>query len=125
MRGRKKHNGWIMTEVVVALGLAALIFTCLIIFINTTGGLNKIQLITQQCLSAGRSELDCIAVTGEPIDAEDFQRLWPNLDVRIEEQDGAGEWEGLRLVEVTITAIKAPKEISISQSRYFTSEKER
>ena len=113
-----------MVEVIVTLGLIALIFVCLITSINSAAGLNKINLITQQCISAAQAQLDSIAVTGEPISDRDFQRLWPNLNVSIEEQPGSNQWQGLKLVKVSITAIKAPKEVKIHKSRYYTIQKE-
>ncbi len=113
-----------MVEVVVTLGLIALIFACLITSINSAAGLNKINLITQQCISAAQAQLDSIAVTGGPISDRDFQRLWPNLNVSIEELPGSNQWQGLKLVKVSITAIKAPKEIKIRKCRYYTIQKE-
>jgi hypothetical protein len=73
----------------------------------------------QHCVAAAQAQLDSIAVTGEAIRDEDFKRLWPNLSFSIKESAGSGQWEGMKLIEVTAGGMSFGKEVKVQLCRYF------
>ena len=121
---KRKNNGWITIEVIIAISLLTLLFTAIAVTIKTTARFNKIQLTTQQCLAAGRAQIDSIAATGKRIDTEDFRRLWPGLDVTIDQTPGTGDWQGLTLLEVTTSCKDSPKPVKVQLCRYLPNAQE-
>ena len=121
---KRKNNGWITIEIIVAIGLLSLLFTGTAVTINTTARYNKIQLLTQQCIAAGRAQLDSIAITGKQIGTKDFNRLWPGLDVTIDQTTGTNDWQGLTLLKVITTCADSPKPVKVKLSRYLPNAQE-
>lgn len=120
-----KRNGWIMIELVAALGILALLSVGLAGSMHALGRFNKAQLATQQCLSAAQAQLDCIAATGKSIENKEFERLWPHVELSIEKIPGIGDWEGLTLVKVTATVNAwSKKTVTVSLCRYFDYQRE-
>ena len=120
-----KRNGWIMIEMIVALGILALLSVGLAGSMPALGRFNKAQLATQQCLSAAQAQLDCMTVTDKPIENKEFERLWPRVELSIEKTPGIGDWKGLTLVKVITTANAWPKKtVTVSLCRYFDSQQE-
>ena len=111
-----------MIEVITALGLLAVIMVCLSLSAWTFRKLNTVQLRKQQCLSAAQAQLDSIAMTGEPIAQNNLDRLWDGIEIAVAEQEGNGEWKGLKLLKVTAVGIVNGREIKIELSRYLASE---
>jgi hypothetical protein len=87
--------------------------------LNGIAKFNHYQLVRQQCIAAGQAELDCFTATGGPIEDEDFNRVWPQLNVSIEKAPGQGQWEGTQLVKVTTTGRYLRKQVIIELSRYI------
>ena len=80
---------------------------------------NHYQLIRQQCIAAAQAELDSFTAMGKPIEDEDFSRVWPQLNVLIEQSAGQGQWEGTQLVKVTTSGKFLRKQVVIELSRYI------
>ena len=109
---------------VVSIGILALLFLVLTSSMDIAKRFNKLQLVKQQCLAAGQAQLDSIAATGKPIGQENFERLWPKVQVVIDEKPGSGEWEGLKLVSVITKArsLNKSRDVKIELSRYVSIE---
>jgi prepilin-type N-terminal cleavage/methylation domain-containing protein len=121
---KKKFRGFSLTEIVVALAVLGMVLVGLALSLNAFAKFNRYQWMKQHCIAAAQAELDSIAVTGEVIRDEDFVRLWPNLDVSIKESAGAGQWEGMKLVEVTASGMSFNKEVKVQLCRYVLTEPE-
>ncbi|MHC4087321.1 MAG: prepilin-type N-terminal cleavage/methylation domain-containing protein [Planctomycetota bacterium] len=125
MSGTKKiYGGFTMAEIIVALVVLGMVMTGLALSLRTFAKLNRCQWMRQHCIAAAQAQLDSIAVTGEAIRDEDFKRLWPDLSVSIKESVGAGQWEGMNLVEVTANGRTFGKEVKVQLCRYFLDERE-
>lgn len=122
MNRPKKNCGWILIEVITALGVLAVIMVCISLSARTFGQLNEVQLRKQQCLSAAQAQLDSIAMTGEFIGKDDLNRLWRGVGIIVEEEEGKGQWKGLRLVKVTAEAMAHQGQVKVELCRYITSE---
>jgi hypothetical protein len=115
----KKYGGFLVLETVAALTILATIMIGLAVSMDGFARFNRYLLMKQQCMAAAAAELDSISVTGRPISEEDFERLWPGLSVSVEQSGGTGQWEGMKLVEVTTSARSYRKEVSVRLSRYI------
>ena len=124
MNLHKKNNGWIIVEIIAALSVLAVIMVCLSLSARTFGRLNSVQLQRQQCLSAAQAQLDSIAITGERIGKDDLDRLWDGVEISVDEEEGKNEWEGLKLVKVTVVGMAREREVKVELSRYIASEGE-
>ena len=113
-----KHNGFLLTELMVAMAVLVIILTCMAMMLKVFKNINQYHLARQQCISAAQAQLDCIAVTGEPISEKDFKRLWPKINFQIEQSNGAGQWQGMKLVKVNGTAKADNKDVSVELARY-------
>ena len=118
-------GGWLLAETLVALGLVGMLLTGLSLAQIGFKKFNAYQLVRQQCLAAAQAELDSFTATGKAIAQEDFERLWPGLDVRIRQTAGKGDWAGLELVTVTVRGSSRRKEIEVVLSRYVAAGQER
>lgn len=121
---KKKFRGFSLTEIVVALAVLGMVLVGLALSLNAFAKFNRIQWVRQHCIAAAQAELDSIAVTGETIRDEDFKRLWPNLNVSIKESAGAGQWEGMKLIEVKASGMSFRKEVKVQLCRYVLVERE-
>ncbi len=126
MPKRRKSNGWIATEVVVSIGILALLFFVLTNSILIARKFNKLQLVTQQCIAATQAQLDSIAATGQEISKKDSQRLWPAIKFDIVRSPGAGLWKGTTLIKVTTLgrSVNRAKDVKTELYRYYTVEEE-
>ena len=121
---RKKYGGFSLTEVVVSLAVLGMVLIGLAVSLNGFAKFNRVQWMRQHCIAAAQAQLDSIAITGEAIREEDFVRLWPNLNVSIRESAGAGQWEGMRFVEVTASGMSFGREVQVQLCRYVLVERE-
>jgi len=121
---RRKNNGWIATEMVVSIGILALLFSVLASSMSIARKFNKLQLVRQQCIAAGQAQLDSIAATGEAISKADSERLWPGIKFDIIQSPGSGQWEGMRLIKVTTVgrSVNRTKDVKAELCRYYTFE---
>ncbi len=121
---RRKNNGWVATEVVVSIGILALLFFVLTSSMIIARKFNKLQLVRQQCIAAGEAQLDSIAATGEAISKGDSERLWPGIKFDVIQSPGSGQWEGMRLIKVTTVgrSVNRTKDVKVELCRYYTNE---
>jgi type II secretory pathway pseudopilin PulG len=121
---RRKNNGWVATEVVVSIGILALLFSVLASSMSIARKFNKLQLVRQQCIAAGEAQLDSIAATGEAISEGDIERLWPGIKFDIIQSPGSGQWEGMRLIKVTTVgrSVNRAKDVKAELCRYYSIE---
>ena len=115
---KDKYQGFLLTEAIVALSLLGLLLVGLALSLHTMAKFNRYQLIRQRCIAAAQAQLDSIATTGAPVSDEDIERLWPGLKVSVRRAPGAGQWQGLELIEVTARGKSSRKEVTIRLSRY-------
>jgi hypothetical protein len=114
-----KYHGFFISEMVMALTILGVLSIGLAISLYDLGRFNHYQLMRQRCVSAAQAELDSLMVTGQAISNEEFSRLWPGLDVAIEESEGAGQWQGMVLVKVTTGGKSLRREVKVQMSRYI------
>jgi len=116
---KKECRGFLLTELVVSLGVLGLLLSCLALSLDGFRRFNHYQLVRQRCIAAAQAQLDSIAAGGEAIETSDFERLWPKVEVTIRTAEGAGQWEGLKLVKVRTSAKSFNKKVEIKLSRYM------
>ena len=109
-----------MTELIVAMIVLAMLMVAFAISLDGFGRLNHYFFARQRCVAAAQATLDSIAATGTAIDKGDLKRLWPEIDIRVDETVGTGQWKGLKLVKVTASGISRNKKTVVRLSRYFT-----
>ena len=112
-----------MTEIIVASAIIGMLLAGLAMSMYGFAKFNRYQLVRQQCIAAAQAELDSITVTGKPIPDEDFKRLWPRLEVNIKSSAGTGQWQEMKLVEVTAKGMSYSKEVKIKLARYVLENK--
>jgi len=116
---KTKHKGFFVTEIMVALACLAMLIVGLTISLHGFAKFNLFQMVRMRCIAAAQAQLDSIATTGQPISDEDFKRLWPKLEVAIEESQGTGQWQGLKLVEVRAKGMSFDTPVNVRLSRYL------
>lgn len=114
----KKYGGFFITEITVASAILGILLVGLALSLYGFAKFNRYQLVRQQCIAAAQAELDSITITGKPIPDEDFKRLWPKLGVNIKSSAGTGQWQSMRLVEVTANGMSFSKEVKVQLARY-------
>ena len=114
-----KRKGYLLVEIIVSIAVLGILILAFTMSLNGFARFNRVQLVRQQCTAAAQAQLDSIAATGKTIPDEDFQRLWPKLNVSIKQSDGTGQWEGLNLVEVEASGMGFSHPVKIRLSRYI------
>lgn len=115
----KQYRGFVLAEFMASLVVLGILLVCVAMSLGQFRNFNHSQLVRQQCIAAGQGQLDSIAATGEPIDEEQFERLWPQLSVSIERSDGSGEWAGMKLVRVKTSGESPHKNVEVELCRYM------
>ena len=118
----KKYGGYLLTEMIVSMSVLAILLIGLALSLDGFRRFNHYQLVRQRCIAAAEAELDSITVTGRQIPAEDFEQLWPKLSVSVEQSDGAGQWSGMKFVEVTASGNSFNKQVKVRLCRYISAE---
>ncbi len=108
-----------MAEIIASLSIMGLLLVGLALSLHGFRKFNHYQMVRQRCIAAAQAELESITATGRPIRSEDFKRLWPKLDVSIKTKAGDGQWEGMKLAEVTASGKSLGKEVKVQLSRYI------
>lgn len=114
-----KYRGLMMTELIVSLIVLGMLMVAFTMSLDGFGRLNHYFFTRQRCVAAAQATLDSIAATGTAIDEGDLKRLWPEIDIRVDENEGTGQWKGLKLVKVTAIGKSRDKKTEVCQSRYF------
>ena len=118
----KRYAGFLLTEIMVSLTVLGILLAGLAVSLHGFAKFNRHQLVRQHCIAAAQAQLDSITATGKPIPDEDFKRLWPKLNVSIEDSAGIGQWKGMRLVKVTTSGNSFDKKVEIELCRYILGE---
>jgi len=119
-RTKIRYGGFLLTEIIVALTIMAMLISGLAFSLNGLAKFNRYQLIRQQCIAAAQAELDSITATGKPIPDEDVRRIWPQISISIDKSAGNNQWQGMELVNVTANGGSYRKEVKIQLSRYVS-----
>jgi len=114
----EKRGGFMLTEMLVAATILGILLVMLALSMSGFAKFNRYQLVRQQCIAAAQAELDSITATGKSISDEDLKRLWPKLTISIKSSQGIGQWQGLKLIEVTANGKSYSKEVKVQLSRY-------
>jgi len=123
-RRRIGRAGYLLTEIVIALGVLGVLLSCMAQFHHSTAKYEKFLRVRRQCVAAGQAQLDSLAATGRAIDAEQVERLWPGVACTVGRREGEGQWGGLTLVTVEASASVNHRDVSLSQSRYLAPREE-
>jgi type II secretory pathway pseudopilin PulG len=115
----KRYDGFLVTEMTVALTVLGILLVGFALALHSFATFNRYQLVRQRCIAAAQAQLDSIAAIGKPIPDEDFKRLWPKLSVYIKKSVGNGQWQEMKLVEVTTKGKSFRNEVKIQLSRYI------
>jgi len=99
-----RQKGFIMADFITATALLGLIIVLLATATGSFSRFNEYQWARQRCLAAATAQLDSITATGSPIEAQEIERLWPQVTVSVKRSLADGPWAGLELVQVTAAA---------------------
>ena len=116
---KKRYQGFLLTEMTVALIVLGLILTGLAMSLYGFAKLNKYLLTKQHCISAAEAVLDSVTATGQAVSKEDIQRLWPDVSVTTQSINGQDQWDKLKLIKATAIGKVSHKEIKVELSRYI------
>ena len=119
-RNKRKLGGFIFAEIAVSLTVMAMLLAGIAFSLNGIAKFNHYQLVRQKCIAAAQAQLDSLTATGKPIEDEDFNRIWPQLNVSIEKSAGQGQWRGTQLVKVKTSGNYLRKQVIIELSRYIS-----
>jgi type II secretory pathway pseudopilin PulG len=115
----KNYNGYLFVDMITALAIVGILMAGFAVSLDGFRRFNHYQLVRQHCIAAAQAELDGLAITGKPISEENFKQLWPKINISIEKTDGAGQWEGLKLVKVKTKTKSFNRDVEIELSRYI------
>lgn len=121
---RKTHGGWLTAEMMVAVGLMAILISVLATLGSTFKKNNDPRWVQQTLAAAGQAQMDAMTTTGKPIDDNQFHTLWPTVTCKIKTANGLGQWTGLRKVQLHLTAEKRGKIVRTDLIRYVPIDKE-
>jgi len=116
---KRKTQGFVLTELIVSMTVLGFLLIAVALSLDGARRFGDYQLTRQRCVAAADAELESIAATGKPIAEEDMGRLWPKVQITIEETSGSGRWEGLRLVRVTATSKSFNRQVKVPLARYM------
>jgi type II secretory pathway pseudopilin PulG len=122
-KSKKEYGGFLVFELIMALIAFAILMGGLALSLRGFAKFNQYQLARQRCIAAAQAQLDSLSVTGEPINDEDFERLWPELTVSIHEWEGVGQWKGMKRVRVITRGKNYPREVKVKMSRYMSGQR--
>ncbi len=115
----RKNDGWMMTELIVAMTLLGMLLVALATALDGFRRLNHYHLTKLRCTSAAQATLDSIAASAKPLAEADVERLWPGMSITIEQQQGSGQWEGMALLKVTAGCRSLNKNVQVRLCRYL------
>jgi len=119
MKMKNKNNGSLIAETMIALALLGTIMVIMALGLKTFGNFNQYLFAKQRCISAAQAQLDSISATGMPVSEDVNKRLWPKVEIQIEESPGSGQWQGLKLVKVKAAEQSGRRHVHIETARYF------
>lgn len=109
-----------MVELVMSIGLLAVLLGTANLLFRSFGGLNENQLRHQQGLAVCMAQLDSLTATGQAVEPSTVERLWPGWQVVIERQSGQGDWEGLTLINVEAQrSVRSGRPVQVRLARYM------
>ncbi len=120
----KKRTGTLSIEMFVAVSVMAVLIGVLATIGSSFKKLDNQLWLQHTCSAAGQSQIDALATTGKAIDEETFGRLWPNVTCSIEVTEGTGDWHGLQLIQLHLTATSRGKTVELLIARYISANKE-
>lgn len=118
-RKRNKYKGVFLAELIVSATVLGMIVVCMMFFLHGTAKFNRFQLLRQQCVAAAQAQIDSITITGQSISDEDFERLWPKINITTKQSDGNGQWEGMKFIEVAASGMSFDTPVKVQLSRYI------
>ena len=119
-----RYKGFLLTEIIVSLTVLSILLVGLAVSLGGFRRFNRYQLIRQRCTAAAQAQIDSITVTGRSIPKENFERLWPGLDVLVEDSAGPGQWQGTRLLQVTVKSKGKGRLVTVGLCRYIGAKQE-
>ncbi len=119
MKTHTKHKGFLSVELVVAISVLATIITVLGALGVSFGKLNNHLWAKHTCYNAGAAQMDSIAATAKPISQEKFNELWPGVLCDIRTSEGAGQWQGLGKIDLTLSKRVKHKDVQVRLTRYL------
>ena len=115
----KKYKGVFVAELIVGFTVLGMLVVCLAVSLYGIAKFNLFQQAKLQCVAAAQAQLDSITATGQPVSEDDFKRLWPKIDVTIEQSEGTGQWAGLKFVVAKTKGMSFSKPVNVELSRYI------
>ena len=119
-KNNRKYKGLLSVEFVVAVSVLATIIGVLVALNISFGKLNNNLWARHICNNAGQAQMDSIVTTGQRIDNDKFEELWPGVTCQIEIDDGVGQWQGLKRVELTLRKKVKQKVVKVHLVRYLS-----
>jgi hypothetical protein len=110
-----------LAELIVAATILGMILVGLAVSLDGFARFNHYELVRQRCIAAGIAQLDSVTATGRPISEEAFGKRWPKLEFSVDQMPGEGQWEGNKLVTVTVSGPSTNHKARVTLSRYVFS----
>ena len=120
---KRKYEGFVLAELIMSMAVLGFLLVVIAISLGGYKRFADYQLTKQRCTSAAQAELESIAATGKKIDQEEFSRLWPAMQVTVEESVGKGQWENLKLVKVTTSVKNSNRGVKVQLAIYLAEER--
>ena len=108
-----------LVEILVSVAILGMVLGGLGLAQSTTRTYNAIQLARQHCVAACEAQLDRLAAHGKALEAAQVEGLWSGVQTQIVVADGAGPWQGLKLVTVRATTRAWGRPVSVELARYY------
>ena len=121
MSERQRYSGFMLAELIVAATILGMILVGLAVSLDGFARFNHYELVRQRCIAAAMAQLDSVTATGQAISEEAFGRLWPKLEFSVDQRAGEGQWEGNKLVTVTVSGPSTNHKARVTLSRYVFS----
>ncbi|MBN1554414.1 MAG: hypothetical protein JXA11_06690 [Phycisphaerae bacterium] len=117
-RTTRNPRAVILTECIVALTLLGLLLTGFWYSLGTFRTFSRIQITRLRCTAAAEAQLDSLTATGQPINDETIQKLWPGVSLHVKRSAGQGKWKDKTFLAVHAEAETDGRTIRVDFSRY-------
>lgn len=115
---RIRIHGFVLAELAVSISLLGLILAGLAVSMQGFARLNQYQWTRQRCIAAAEAQLDSLTATGAPIGEAELKRLWPEVNMVMDREAGAGSWDALELVRIAATGRAGAHSVTVRLERY-------
>lgn len=118
MKRTRTKQGFSLVELIVAMGVLALLLSLFGASLYQTRTFSHALWTRQHCVAAAQATLDSLSAQ-QPLTQADTKRLWPRIELTTSQEPGQGDWQGLTLVTVTGAGQSYTRTVQVTLSRYM------